>query len=140
MSKKEKYTNYFNELLTKQMTRLQDFNQSANQFSPGLPERDQAMRLYCLLYDRAPIPIEFWTFAATVPCFNKCLQTAQIDVSTDEQTLRSWATHLGLSLNLRPIVTAYSPQKGITGFDLDAFEIHGVPAPEELEKLQAKGS
>jgi hypothetical protein len=130
----ENYLSFFNLMLKRQLNTLLEFNQRLNQVSQPSAQ-DQALRLFCFLYDRAPIPLEFWSAEAAAPYVKECLDSAQIsigDVSKD--ILEKWAARVHLSFSKPLVVTGYTADEGITKFSLEAWRTHGGP---ELAELQA---
>jgi hypothetical protein len=119
-----KYSAWFSQKLGDQYKLLKCFTPDAR-----MPFHRQAMLVYCILWDRAIIPLEFWTTQAAVPYFKECLRAASIEFNANEDTLRQWIKH---SPGSPPVVTGWSSEEGITGFNIDAFIKHGIPEPPDV--------
>jgi hypothetical protein len=91
-----------------------------------------SMRMFCVLWDRAWIPLEFWSGEAAAAYLEVTL--GKIDrrgIVPGAGTLRQWQHRLGL-VPFRPaVITKYNRNGRIPadGFCLEAFELAGIPAP-----------
>jgi hypothetical protein len=96
-----------------------------------LPEGDMGRCVFCLLWDRATIPLEFWTYRATERFLATKLQAR--NAAPNEQRLRKWASRMELVHGYPSVVTNFNFRVGIPerGFNAEAFEPHGIPAPPE---------
>ena len=96
-------------------------------------EHRLAMRLFCLYWDRlCEIPLEFWTAPAVATFLATKLE--QIDrhgIAPNTELVRKWRERLGLVPFKPSVVTQYLPRAGIppTGYDHEAFQLAGIPAP-----------
>ena len=134
MSQQEEYITFFNLMLKQQLNTLLAFNQGLNQFYQPAPQ-DQALRLYCFLYDRAPVPLEFWSPEAATPYVKECLHSAQISIGhVSRHVIEKWAARTHLSFRKPLVVTGYTPSEGITEFSLEAWRTHGGPELAELQR------
>ena len=87
-------------------------------------------RMFCLYWDRAEIPLRFWSYPAAA----LFLQTkvAIKGAAPSAKLLDQWACRLGLSQAYPLVVTDFSTQEGVIpehGFHLEAFELHRIPPP-----------
>jgi hypothetical protein len=95
-------------------------------------EMRQAMRLYCAWWDRFWVPMEFWSAEASSRYLEEKL--GAIDrhgIAPSAERLRQWRHRLGL-VPFKPSVVTRCPRDGDFppgGFDLEAFELAGIPAP-----------
>ena len=80
----------------------------------------QAQVLYCLLFDRAEVPLEFWTFPAAVAYLQFRSKQA---ASLDADCLRQWARRLRLTTAKPQVVNRFTPDKGMN-FLIDAARRH----------------
>jgi hypothetical protein len=80
---------------------------------------------YCCLFDRAEIPLEFWTFPAATAYLQFRTRLAQ---GLTQECLRQWAKRLGLTTAKPQIVSRFTPDKG-TNFLIDAARRHEFPLP-----------
>jgi hypothetical protein len=92
----------------------------------------QAMRLFCVFWDRAWIPLEFWNTEATSQYLKFVLNTiAGCGIAPSPDTVRQWRYRLGL-LPFKPSVITKCRRNGDIpqgGFDMKAFMLAGIPAP-----------
>jgi hypothetical protein len=91
--------------------------------------------MFCLLWDRASIPLEFWSYPAAA----RYLETRCTvrDAAPNEATLRKWTRRLGLIQAHPSVVTDFNPRTGIPekGFNLGALAMHGIPyGPDEASE------
>jgi hypothetical protein len=85
---------------------------------------------YCCLFDRAPIPLQYWTFPAAAAYLRLVAkQQDGSDERRESDLLRKWAQRFDLKIAKPPIVRRFTP-RGIEGFDLKAAQAHGLPLPE----------
>jgi hypothetical protein len=92
----------------------------------------QEMRLYCMLWDRAWIPLEHWSGEAAATYLEvKLGQINRHRLSPSSELLRQWQHRLGLAPFRPAVITKYTPKGQIPagGFSLDAFELAEIPAP-----------
>jgi hypothetical protein len=92
----------------------------------------QGKRLFCLLWDRACIPLEYWKYSAAVLYLQDVL--GRLDrhaLAPDEVTLRQWVHRLGLRPFRPAVITGYTKGKSISrhGFNLEAFILARIPPP-----------
>jgi hypothetical protein len=92
----------------------------------------QAMRLFCVYWDRLPIPFEFWNVEATTAYLS--VRLGQVDrhgIAPSPETLRQWRHRLGLVPFKLSVITKCNRNGEIPpeGFCLEAFELAGIPAP-----------
>jgi hypothetical protein len=93
----------------------------------------QAKRLFCLLWDRGSIPLQYWSYAALAAYLEVTLSTLNRHaIAPDTEALRQWVSRLGL-VPFRPaVVTRYDSRERqipIDGFCLEAFQLARIPAP-----------
>jgi len=95
-----------------------------------LPVGDMGRWVFCLLWDRAIIPLEFWSYPAT-ECFLATKLRARNAVP-NEQRLRKWASRMKL-VHAYSVVTDFNSRVGIPerGFNAEAFRLSGIPTPPE---------
>jgi hypothetical protein len=100
----------------------------------------QAMRLFCVKWDRATIPLEYWTGEAARAYLEASLiHIHRRDIAPSEETLRQWRHRLRLKLFKAPVITGYTLKGEIPDslkgeipdgcFCQEAFELAGIPAP-----------
>ena len=92
----------------------------------------RSMRLFCVYWDRACIPLEFWSAKATSEYLELVLgTTAGLGIAPSPDTLRQWRQRLGL-VPSKPSVVTKCPKNGDFpqgGFDMEAFMLAGIPRP-----------
>jgi hypothetical protein len=93
--------------------------------------------LYCCLFDRAEIPLEYWRFAAAAYLRFRIGQRDPLDERREADRLRQWAKRLGLRTVKPPIVRSFSVTGGIRGFNEAAARLYGLPFPRRAGKLGA---
>jgi hypothetical protein len=99
--------------------------------NPALSERElHSIRLLAILFDRNPVPFEFWSAEAISACLALLISSAgkaeELIVPTPVQ-VSEWLKLLGLSVAEQPIVTGFGPE-GITQFDKAAAHRYGLPS------------
>jgi hypothetical protein len=102
-----------------------------------------SMRLFCVLWDRAWIPLEFWAGeAAAVYLEVKLRKIDRHGIPPSPGTLRQWQHRLGLVPFKPAVITKCSPNGRIPkdGFCLEAFELAGIPAPSVPTSANPKKS
>ena len=95
-------------------------------FNQKPPVGNMPQWMFCLLWDRSEIPLDFWTY----PAASRYLATRMPrNVAPDETLLRQWGRRLGLAQTYPSVVTEFDPKRGIpeTGFNAEAFLFHGIP-------------
>jgi hypothetical protein len=96
----------------------------------GAPSLDPIQGLYCCLFDRAEIPLEYWTFPAAAAYLRfRTGHRDALDERREADRLRQWANRFGLRTARPPIVRKFTVVGGIKGFDLQAARTHGLPLP-----------
>ena len=110
-----------------QLTRnLQFFRRLPYLFNQQPPVANMGQFLFCLLWDRASIPLEYWN----TPAAQSYLQVRLgPNAAPTEEGLRLWASRLGLVHSYPSVVTIFDSGLGIPpeGFHLEALEYHGIP-------------
>ncbi len=97
--------------------------------------------LYCRLFDRAPIPLQYWTFPAAAAYLRLVArQKDNLDERRSADRLRQWAKRLSLFTAKPPIVRYFTPE-GVRGFDEALLRAHGLPlpGPQELKRVAQGG-
>jgi hypothetical protein len=92
-----------------------------------------AMRLYCVYWDRAPIPLEYWSNESTAIYLEvKLNQIDRRGIAPSPETLRQWRQRLGLVPFKPSVIRKYGRNGEIPhdGFDLEAFKLAGIPEPD----------
>jgi len=95
-------------------------------FNQKPPIGNMSRWTFCLLWDRAGIPLEFWSY----PAATRYLATKlPANVAPNEVLLRKWGSRLDLAQTYPSVVTDFDPKRGIpeTGFNAEAFVLHGTP-------------
>jgi hypothetical protein len=83
---------------------------------------------YCCLFDRAAIPLQYWTFAAAADYL--CFEAKQ---QVREDLLRKWAERFALKIGKPSIVSGFT-HAGIKGFNPNAAKTHGLPLPQSRNR------
>jgi hypothetical protein len=87
----------------------------------------RAMMLFCLLWDRALVPLEYWCVPAATVFLREALLACSINVAgVTECTVRQWIRRLGLKRAMPPVVLKYWNKKVMPRFDDDAARVHGL--------------
>ena len=91
-----------------------------------------SMRLFCAYWDRSSIPLEFWSGEAAAAYLE--VKLGQVDrhgIAPSSELLRQWRRRLGLVLFQPAVITKCDRNGQIPhdGFDLEAFELAGIPSP-----------
>jgi hypothetical protein len=79
-------------------------------------------RLLAILYDRAFIPLEYWTSSAITEFWRQCVNSN----APSPGLIRKWLERMKLELASPPIVIGFG-RNGITHFDVAAAKLHGLP-------------
>jgi hypothetical protein len=105
---------------------IQFFSRLHYLFNQMPPEANMGQWLFCLLWDRASIPLEFWSSPAAQ---GYLLTKLGPNAAPTEERLRLWASRLGLVRAYPSVVTVFDPVLGISkgGFNANALEFHGIP-------------
>jgi hypothetical protein len=95
-------------------------------------EFQHAMRWFCVYWDRAEIPLEFWSSEAAATYLK--IRLRQIDrhgIAPSAEVLRQWIHRLSLIPFKPPVITRYNWNGSIPhdGFDLEAFRLARIPVP-----------
>jgi hypothetical protein len=90
------------------------------------PVANMGQWLFCLFWDRASIPLEYWSSPAAQ---RYLLARLGPNAAPTEEGLRLWANRLGLIRAYPSVVTGFDPVSGIPqeGFNASALEFHGIP-------------
>jgi hypothetical protein len=105
---------------------LQFFRRLPYLFNQKSPVANMGQFLFCLHWDRASIPLEYWSTPAAQ---RYLLVRLGPNAAPMEEGLRVWANRLGLVRSYPLVVTIFDSGLGIPpeGFHLDALEYHGIP-------------
>jgi hypothetical protein len=96
-------------------------------FNQMRPKGQMARWLFCLLWDRASIPLEYWSYPAQA-CF--LATRLSRNVAPTDRLLCKWASRMGLTQSCPSVITDFDPRTGTIpekGFDWAALKIHGIP-------------
>jgi hypothetical protein len=95
-------------------------------FNQRPPVANMGQWLFCLLWDRARIPLEYWSSPAAQ---GYLLTRLGPNVAPSEDGLRLWVSRLGLVRGHPAVVTNFDPASGIPpeGFNAEALKYHGIP-------------
>jgi hypothetical protein len=85
---------------------------------------DPIQRTFCCWWDRYRIPLEFWTYPATVTLFERELRN-HLKLIPSEDRLRQWVRRLKLKKAGRPIVAKWDSSG--PKIDKGSARLHGLP-------------
>jgi hypothetical protein len=92
----------------------------------------RAKMLFCMLWDRALIPLEFWCVPAATVFLREALVACSINIAgVTEYTVRQWIHRLGLKRAMPPVVLKYWNKKVMPRIDDDAARVHGLVIDRE---------
>lgn len=96
------------------------------------------IRFYAMLYDRAPIPLEFWTNQAAADFLSKAyrLADAKSDKCFTRDQVKKWKQNELKLKETKPIVVRkfIDPETGGMVINKDALLAHRIPVPEDIRK------
>jgi hypothetical protein len=105
---------------------VQFFSRLPYLFNQKPPVANMSQWLFCLLWDRASIPLDYWSSPAAQ---GYLLTRLGPNAAPTEDGLRLWASRLGLIRAYPSVVTGFGPVSGIPpeSFDTDALKYHRIP-------------
>jgi hypothetical protein len=90
-----------------------------------------AIKLFCVYWDRLPVPFRFWRGAASAVYLRESFRVRGWNTAgINAETVRQWRCRLGLRQKPPAIVRKYHPRLGITSYNHQAATLHNfVPPP-----------
>jgi hypothetical protein len=92
----------------------------------------EAKRLFALRWDRAVVPLRFWSYSAIEAYLEELLAWHdRHGIAPSQETLRQWVRRMGLQPFRPAVVTRYVKGKGIPidGFCPEALVLARIPVP-----------
>jgi hypothetical protein len=90
----------------------------------------RALKLYCIYWDRLPLPFRFWRGAASAVYLRESFRTRGWNiVGINAETVRQWRCRLGLRQNRPAVIRRYHPRFGITSYNHEAAVQHNLVPP-----------
>jgi hypothetical protein len=87
----------------------------------------RTLMIFCMLWDRAAIPLEYWCVPASTVFLREELVACQISVSgVTEAAIYQWIHRLGLVRAQPPVVLKYWNKKRMPRIDDKAARLHGL--------------
>jgi hypothetical protein len=88
------------------------------------------MQLYCVYWDRLPVPFRFWCGAASAIYLRESFRGRGWNITgINTETMRQWRCRLGLRQNRPAVVRKYHPRQGITSYNHEAAILHNLVPP-----------